>query len=210
MGLNRNIGDDPIMMYILTFLIISIIFFFIPIFATDKKKINEQTEKQNKVHRLIEDNVIVKSKSYINNEYSKAIVIDEQNKKVHLFSYYNCYTYSYDDIIESEVVIDNTTITSTNRGKQILGSVVGGVIAGVPGMIIGGLSNEQTSMDKIKSMELKLTLNDMDNVIYQINFLTPTNNGLSKDSPQVKKAISDIDKWHGIFNIILKHQNKAI
>lgn len=200
------------MLYIIIFLIIAFLLSLIPISNTDKNQIKKQIIQQDKLNKLINENVIEKSNFYINNEFTKAIVIDEVNTKVNLFSTSNnsCRIYNFDDVIQSEVIIDNSTVTKTNRSKQVVGSVVGGAIAGVPGMIIGGLSGEQITTEKIKSIELKLTLNDLDNPIFKINFSPISNKSFSKDSPQVRNAITSIDRWHGIFNVILKQQNKAI
>jgi hypothetical protein len=203
------------MWYIVALIVIGFLFSLVrfPKSENEKKQINEQIVRQDKLNRLIKDNVIEKSKTYINNDFTKAIILDEINNKVHLFNInnYQCFTYDFKDIIKSEVIIDNDTIISTKRGNQILGSVVGGVIAGVPGMIIGGLSSEQITSQKVKNVDLKLTLNDMNNAIFKINFLSPfPNNGFIKDSPQVKNALTSIDRWQGYFNVILKQQNQVI
>lgn len=196
----------------MTFIIIFLIISVVVAFLTNKNPITEQKDKQDKLDILIKHNVIEKSRIYINEKFSKSIVIDEPNKKVHLLYILEnkCNTYSYEDIIQAEVLIDNNAITTTNRGSQVVSSIVGGVIAGVPGMIIGGLSSKKTSTEKIKSIELKLTLNDMDNVIYKIDFLIHSGKGFAKDSPEVKNAITSIDKWNGFFDIILKQQNSVI
>lgn len=179
----------------------------------EKNQINEQIIRQDKLNKLINDNVIEKTKNYINNDFTKAIVLDEVNNKIHVLNINNskCLSYDFKDIIQCEVIIDNSTITSTKRGNQILGAVVGEMIAGVPGMIIGGLSANKITTEKVKSIDLKLTLNDINNAIFKINFLPPiSNKGLSKDSSQIKNALTAIDRWHGYFKVILKQQNQAI
>lgn len=201
------------MMYILGLFAICvvcmIIFYFINSSDIDKK-----LNKRDKINQLISDRVLVNSKSFINEESTKAIILDEQNKKIHLFSLIEnkILSYRFDDVIQSEVIIDNSTVITTNRGKQVLGGVVGGLIAGVPGMIIGGLSSGQKESENIKDVELKLTINDMSNPIFKINFLNPiaVNKGLSKDFYMIKNALTEVEKWQGYFDVILKQQNQVI
>jgi hypothetical protein len=181
------------------------------IFNTDKDKIKEKIDTKNKLLQLV-NNIKGNNKKFINEENTKAIVIDESNKKVFLFSPIENkkLSYNFDDIIQSEVIIDDNTIISTNRGSQIVGMAIGGLLAGRIGAIIGGLSGSKNSKQEIKNIELKLTLNDMNNSIFKINFLPITNVGLSKDSTKVKNALTKIDEWQGYFDIILKQQNNVI
>jgi hypothetical protein len=173
--------------------------------SSNKEKINQEIEKQNKLNSLINKNVASKSKEYINKDFNKALVLDETNRKIHLLSTVSkkCITYNFDDLIESEVIINNESITKFNRGNQVIGSVVGGIVAGVPGMIIGGLSSPSITSERIKNITLKLTFNDMDNPICKFDFL---NKSVSKDSHDYKVAMNFIERWYGYFTIILKQQ----
>jgi hypothetical protein len=195
----------------MTLIIIFLIISFVVAFLTVKNPIEVQNEKKQKLDKLINENVLEQSRTYINQEFSKGIIIDEINKKVHLLTILEnkCNNYNYEDIIQAEVLIDNNTITSTNRGNQLVGIAVGSILAGGIGAIIGGLSSSKISNEKIRNIELKLTLNDMNNVIFKINFLNHSK-GLSKESSEVKNAINSIDKWNGFFDIIFKQQNKVI
>jgi hypothetical protein len=177
--------------------------------SSNKEQINQEIEKQNKLNWLINKNVKIKSKEYINKDFTKAIVLDETNRNIHLLSTLNdkCITYKFDDLIESEVIIDNESITKFNRGNQIIGSVVGGIVAGVPGMIIGGLSSPTATSERIKNITLKLTFNDMDNPICKFDFL---NKSVTKDSHEYKVAMNFTERWYGYFTIILKQQNNIV
>lgn len=199
------------MLYMIGLFIIAILIFALSTYL-DKDNIKEQFNKKNKLLALVNVNVKGKIKKYINEEELKAIVLDETNKKIHLFISENVHLpFDFNDIIRSEILIDNETIISTNKGSQIAGSIVGGIIAGVPGMIIGGLSGEQTAKGNIKNIELKLTLNNMSNPTFKISFLSHISKvGHSKDSSKIKNAINEIEKWQGYFDIILKQQNNVI
>lgn len=199
-------------MYPLLILLSIMVISIIVIFNTDKDKIKEQINTKNKLLDLVND-IKVNNKKFINEENTKAIVIDEANKKVYLFSptENKNLSYNFDDIIQSEVIIDGNTIITTNRGSQIVGIAVGGLLAGGIGAILGSISGSKTSKQEIRNIDLKLTINDMNNPIFKINFLSHLiKNGWSKDSSKVKNALSEIEEWQGYFDIILKQQNKVI
>jgi hypothetical protein len=195
------------MWYILGLFVIGIIGLIIKIYW-GSSEIDEKLNRKNRLKQLILDNTQIQGKTFIDEESTKAIVIDDQNKKIHLFSLIEnkCLVYNFEDVIQSEVVIDNNTIITTNRGQQLLGGVVGGLIAGVPGVIIGALSSSKIQTEKIKNVELKLTLNDIDNSIFKISFLNQiaVNKGLSKDFYMIKNALNEVEIWQGYFNVIMK------
>jgi hypothetical protein len=199
------------MTYILSF----IIFWFLLasfLIYLNKDKAKVIFEQKNKFIEGINQNSKGNNKIFFNKENTKAIAIDELNKKIYIYSLHdktNCY--DFNDIIQSELIIDDQTVTSSNRGSQIVGMAIGGMLAGGIGALIGGLSGGKTTKQEIKNIELKLTINDMNNPNFRINFLSPlTKVGWSKDSVRVKNAFSEIEKWHGYFDIILKQQNNII
>jgi hypothetical protein len=196
-----------------TFIICIFAIFLFSIFfskSTSKHNIKEEITQQNKIYNLIKNNVSIKSKEYLNNDFTKAIILDETNRKIHFLSTItnNCETFNFDDLIETELIIDNDSVTKTSRGSQLIGSVVGGTIAGVPGMIIGGLSSQKISSERIKNMSIKLTFNDMDNPVYKFNFLNSPS-GVCKDSHEYRIAMNYIEKWYGYFIVIIKQHNNA-
>lgn len=112
------------------------------------------------------------------------------------------------DIVSVEIIestdTETKTLIKTNRGSQILGGVVGKAVLGVPGMIIGGLSGSKTSKSKtiehIKSIVLRLTINDMQNPICNICLM---NVRTKRDSFIYRKSIEQAQLWNGIFKVII-------
>lgn len=92
--------------------------------------------------------------------------------------------------------------------------MVGGVLLGGVGAIIGGLSGTKGSSKYIKEMDIKLTINDIENPIIKINFLdgqdkkhTNLKQGYHPNDMQYKQAVKDIEKWQGMFDVILHNQD---
>jgi hypothetical protein len=192
------------MMYVFGMFIFGILLFTLALYV-NKDEANEKINKKSKFLESVNQNSNGKCKIFINREMTNGIGIDELNKKIHILSPTRNFIYDFNDIIKSEIVIDNQSVISTNRGSQLVGIAVGGILAGGIGAIIGGLSGGKISKQEIRNVELKLTINDLSNTTFKINFLSPvTKVGWSKDSTRVKNSISEIEKWQGYFDIILK------
>jgi len=174
---------------------------------------------------LIEENEIADNIKFISYEQRNGAIIEETTQKLHLINSekqqnsYCLYNYSMiniplDKIISSEVIIDNETYSQTSRGSQMASIAAGGLLAGGIGAVIGGLSSKTKNVAKFKNIDIKLTIEDLQNPIQKINFLNReggrehfgTDSGRKKDHPLVKQALEDVEKWQGMFDVILKQQ----
>ena len=134
------------------------------------------------------------------------LAIDEQRKKICLIAHkqQNVTTrvFEYKDLLSSEVFEDGATVTKTVRSSQIGGALIGGVALGGVGAIIGGLSGKTQTSGKVKKVDLRLTINDTNNPLHDINFL-----GLEtkKDGFIYKQAIQQARHCHGLIEVLIKH-----
>jgi len=120
----------------------------------------------------------------------------------------------FNKIIQAEVMIDDETYSAVARGNQAIGIGVGALALGGVGAVIGGLSAKTNNMSKIKSIDIKLTVNDLKNPIAKINFLNVWDNNMSlkikggreKTDKTVQQALKDAEQWQGMFDVILKNQ----
>ena len=177
-----------------------------------------------KLDKLINEKQL-KGTVFKSHNASCAAVLDKQKEELHIFypvyqnksnKQYNYRHYSckFSDIIESEVVIDNQTITKSSKLAMAGGAVLGGVLAGGVGAIIGGLSGNKKQFDRVRQIDIKLTINDLDNPVQKINFLDGKDssyrkllNGHHKNSEEYKEAIKQVDKWQAIFDVIIKNNS---
>lgn len=110
-----------------------------------------------------------------------------------------------DDILAVEIVEDGTTLTSTNRGSQILGAAVGGVAFGALGAVVGGLSASSTSSDKTRRLELKVVVNDVTQPVRLIPFIAvPYGNGILKSSEEYRTSREKAFHWHALLSHVIK------
>src|SRR5208282_3927446 len=66
---------------------------------------------------------------------------------------------------------DDVIITSTNRGSQLAGAAVGGLMAGPVG-VMGGLSGSTRGISNIKKIAIKVIVDDHDLPVHVIEFFT--------------------------------------
>jgi len=186
----------------------------------DVKKTNT-----NNINKLKSDKGINADYEFLSYDYKSGAILDEEKQilyvvisekgKKHKEIYnYNLINIPFDKIIQSEVIIDNQAISQTMRGSQVAGALVGGALTGGIGFLVGGLSAKTKHVDKIKNIDIKLTVNDLQNPIAKINFLNTggigsymsAHNGRSKSHELVKPALVNVEKWQGMFDVILKQQ----
>lgn len=135
--------------------------------------------------------------------------IDPTNREVIIVNNGDQRVYPFEDITFASICEDSTTISQTNRSSQLTGAVVGGLISGGVGTIIGGLSASQTTSDVIKSISLKIGVNDFISPAHEITFLCHSS-GFKKDLNSFTKKLynessANAEKWYiRLQNIINK------
>ena len=73
------------------------------------------------------------------------------------------------------------------------------------GAIIGGLSGKQeTSSGTVKSLELKIIINNTSDPIFNISLLSKTSAGISTNDKKYKEAKAKADHWQAVFEAIIK------
>lgn len=75
--------------------------------------------------------------------------------------------YSFDDIVEYELLEDGDTITKGGLGRAL----AGGILLGGVGAIVGGVTGGKKSKSIINSLKIKITVNDFQNPTVYINFI---------------------------------------
>lgn len=191
------------------------------------KEVKNPVETNTKRLQDVIKNNELKGITHISYDKRSVAIVNEDKQELYIFNYeqqadfkkllnYNYKSIPFNKILSSEVIIDNQSISQTMRGSQLAGALVGGALTGGIGAIIGGLSGKTKQIDKVKNIDIKLTIKDLQNPIEKINFINPKhtthdweyNKGRSKDDELVKQALKDVEKWQGMFDVILKQQDE--
>jgi hypothetical protein len=105
--------------------------------------------------------------------------------------------YDFSRITAIEVVENGATVTHTNRGSQLLGAVAGGALLGGVGALIGGLSGSSRSLSRVRSLSLKITIDDRVNPVWLISFFNdPSEKGSDPGSSLVTKERAKLERMY--------------
>jgi hypothetical protein len=223
-------GDTILTILGIVFVIPAIVAVLAMIFGnTEKAKKDQEDAKkrfEDKIKKKFDEEKVEISQQYRTFNYS-VVGLDENNRKVCFLEsnsemnlkdlnffgavtdniQYSTRTVYYKDILESEVIIDGETVTKTSRSSQVGGAILGGILAGGVGAIIGGLSGKTSSKEKVKSIQLKVIVNDTKNPLQIITFLNePTS--IDRSSEKFIKANKEVMHWHSLFKIIIDMSDK--
>jgi len=113
----------------------------------------------------------------------------------------------YRDIISVELFEDGDSISKTSRTSQIGGALVGGVLLGGAGVLLGGLTGSKRTSSKIKTIDLRILVNDPVAPLHDIKFL---NFESKKDSFSYKNAINSARHWHGVLEVLIKRADSEV
>lgn len=100
----------------------------------------------------------------------------------------NSTPYSYDDIIDFELIEDGSSIVKGGVGRAI----VGGALFGGVGAIVGGATGKKKAKQTCTNLSIKITVNNMANPVEYIKIIateTPKSGFVYKSSYQVAQEI---------------------
>lgn len=133
---------------------------------------------------------------------STGIGIDEDNKKFALLSQKRSLSiHPFSDLLAAELIQDGQSLTKTSRSSQAANAIIGGLLLGGVGAVVGALSSTQKTSSKVKRVDIRLTINDTANPIFDINF----QNDEAKEGGIIHKAAMEIaNEWLARFKVIMK------
>jgi len=120
--------------------------------------------------------------------------------------------YDFGQIASVEVVENGITLAQTNRGSQFLGAAIGGLAFGGIGAVIGGLSGSSRTRERLRSISLKVTVDDRMQPVHSICFFHSSNQkGADREGLLARLAFQTIEQFHGhVVNAIRQSQANAV
>lgn len=151
------------------------------------------------------------SKFFIDERSNSAIAYDKDKNKFAVINtvnnILNVSQFDSSEILQSEIVEDNQSISKTSRSSQVGGALVGAALTGGVGAIIGGLSANRIEKKEVRSLYLKVIVNDIDEPVRTIKFLH-RDSPIEKKNPIYQHYFTEIDKWHNMIKVLIKQSNQ--
>lgn len=107
--------------------------------------------------------------------------------------------YNYRDIVDFELLEDGETITKGGLGR----AVAGGMLLGGVGAVVGGVTGKKKSKAICNSLKIKITLNNINDPVVYINFLTATT---KKESLTYKTLYNSAQECLSVLQLICSSQ----
>jgi hypothetical protein len=189
-------------------------------YNSNQKKIIEKQALEIKEYRRTKAEVFNDLKNFLPSysvfsfDCKTAISIDNSSKKVCLLSNpkINALGFfdtriierkiiAHRDILEVTIFEDGNSVTTTSRTSQVAGAIVGNIALGGAGLIIGALTGAKKTSATVSSLEVRLTINNIQSPIWSIAFIKSET---SKKSSAYQKATNDANKLLGLLKILIK------
>jgi hypothetical protein len=106
----------------------------------------------------------------------------------------------YKDLLSVELFEDGFSMTKTSRSSQLGGALLGGLALGGVGVLVGGLSGKTTTKGKIKTVQLRLVVNNTQSPLHDVTFMNIEGN---KGGFVHNAAIQQARHWHGIIEVLI-------
>ena len=124
---------------------------------------------------------------------SREFIFDENSKNIYVlnrFKFGDLYNIPFKSMLTCEMLLDNEVTEKTSRTSQVLGMAVGGALLGGVGAVIGGVTGNKTSTNKLKNCGIRLIIDSISNPILEFMF----------EGSEVKK----VTELYGVFKVIIQ------
>jgi hypothetical protein len=187
---------------------------FLLIFSGADMAQREEKEKVTNNEKQIKDLIQNEGFTYDNVLFTplnrSSLSFNESLKEIYFSDLNEVKKYSFSDILESRIEENGESIIRTSRSSQVGGAILGGILAGGVGAVVGGLSGEQKSETKVKSLDLVITIDDTKQPIHKVNLLK-NSIGVSPTKKIYIDAKEKAEHWHGLISVFIRRaENKKI
>lgn len=116
-------------------------------------------------------------------------------------------TYNFKDIISVETIVDGESVQKTNRGSQLVGAAVGGLLLGGAGLLIGALSGSKSEKKKVSKISIKVVVSNIDKPGHSVVFYDDAINVKQAHETDLRSSAARADEWTQRFQVIIGTDN---
>jgi hypothetical protein len=105
--------------------------------------------------------------------------------------------YMFSEVASVDIIKNNVSVTSTNRGSQLLGAAVGGIALGGVGLLAGALTGTKRTKSRTKEIGIKIVVDDRMKPIHYIKLFTwHEKNRLEDDSDLLEPVVALAERFN--------------
>lgn len=114
----------------------------------------------------------------------------------------------YNNILEVEILTNGVTVSKKSATRTIGGSLIGGAIFGGAGAVVGGLSGDSVSHEKINSIKIKILIKDMENPSITLDWWKSSNKeGCALDDTAIQTPYINCNTIKDIISVIINNED---
>ncbi len=187
------------------FLIIAVVVIFILGVAFTYNDGKKAEENKQQLFNNISD--VEYTKSYITDDGLRALLVNDSSKDLYIYQNNDLEKTNYKDILQTEIMENSKAITQTSRSSQVAGTILGSITLGTAGALIGGLSASKKHSSKVKTLGLRIVVNDTNNpvkefLIKEFDYYVPT------ESKEYKKFYDTAFEWFKTTEVLISQADK--
>jgi hypothetical protein len=152
---------------------------------------------------------------YLSDDFLSGIAMNKEERKIVILRKFDVkdefvpHFYNFTDILECSIVEDGETVSKTTNGSLIGRTIAGGILFGGIGAVVGGVSSQRVSSEKIYKASLSVVIDDIDYPIHEIHFLN-SKMLIDRNSESYTRIYNDLNKWHKTLSVIIKRNEREL
>ena len=143
---------------------------------------------------------------YVSKLNFAGVAIDVNRREILLSEVETFRRFTVPSIISCEILEDDVQLAYANRGSQLTGVAIGGILLGGVGAVIGGLSSSKRTVNKVKKIIIRFVTDDFEKPNHDIVLLDSMydQNAVERSSSTYRKTLEIAELWHSRVRAMMK------
>ena len=143
---------------------------------------------------------------YVSTYNFAGVALDTKRRELLLADEAALRRFTISSIVSCEILEDDVSLAYVNRGSQLAGIAVGGILLGGVGAIIGGQSASKRKINNVSKVILRFMTDDFDSPKHDVVLLdwSFSKKGIKRDGMLYREALETAELWHGRVTAMMK------
>lgn len=146
--------------------------------------------------------------AYVTPDLEQVIAIDHDGRRIAVGPLAQPIEVAWADVASCEVERNGQSITATNRGSQVMGAAVGGLLLGPAGLLLGGLTGSKRNEEKVSELSLKVMIDNRAAPLHRIIFVKLPGSGIKPDSALLKPIVERVEHFHALLSNAIRSEDR--